>query len=235
MAKIGQPNAWWALIAAGVAGAILAGGLGEVTSNWFSARGNFALGPMQGGGATLGSIRDAAVRNASLTYSAQGAILGLAFGLAGASGNRRRAQGAIGTVFGLVAGMVAGLLVSHQAYRMFLRVMDPNSDDLIMPMLAHGLVWGIVGAIAGLAYGLGNGTGAVRAGVGGLIGGVLAAGLFQVVGAVLFPSDETTHPLADATIPRLLAHASLALLVATVIGLTRPGTPTATVPAAPPG
>lgn len=235
MAKIGQANAWGPLLAAGVAGAILAGGLGEVTSNWFSARGNFALGPMQGGGATLGSIRDAAVRNASLTCSVQGAILGLAFGLAGAIGNPRRAQGAIGTVVGLVGGMVLGLLVSHQAYRMFLRAVDPNSDDLIMPILTHGLVWGLIGAVAGLAYGLASGSGVIRAGAGGLIGGVAAAGLFQVLGAVLFPNDETTQPLADATLPRLVAHASLALIATAAIGLTRAAAPTSAVGEAAPG
>ncbi len=211
-----------ALLVAGLAAAAVSGGLGEVTADWFAAGGNFALGPQQGGGATLQSIRDAAVRNASLTYAAQAGILGLAFGLAGAVGNRRRNQGAIGAAVGLVLGLVLGLLVSHRAYLIFLKSVDPNSDDLLVPILTHGLVWGLIGGVAGLAYGLGSGAGVGRAAAGGIAGGILAAGAFQVLGAIVFASAHTTQPLAEGTAPRLAAQVLMALLAAAAIGLTRP-------------
>jgi hypothetical protein len=210
---------WPSLLVAGLTSAILTGAAGEVTATRIDPGGNSALSPMEGGGPSLESIRRATLLNAAFTYGVQGGTLGLLLGLAGAAGRRSIKRALIGGTVGLTSGAVVGACASLGTFTMFLDHVDPNSDNLVPPLLAHASVWGLLGAAGGLAYGLGRGGCTARAVLGGLLGAAVGAALYEVAGAVLFAGDKTTRPLADARLPRLVGYAATDLLAALGVGL----------------
>lgn len=207
-------RAWPAALAAGILAALLTGGAGEVTSRWHDPDLNPHLGPQQGGGPTAESVRRTTLQNAMLTYGVQGAVLGLLLGLAGGIAGRSAGRAIAGGLAGVALGGAAGAGAALGAFTVFLDSVDPNSDNLVPPLLAHGAVWGLLGAAGGLAFGVGFGRGIARATLGGLLGAVVGAGVYEVPGALLFATAKTSRPLADTAAARLFGHAATDLLAA---------------------
>jgi hypothetical protein len=166
-------------------------------------------------------LRDARVSSATLTYRAMGGFLGLAMGLAG--GMARRSTFAAGTaaIVGVVFGAVVVGLVSRLLVSRFFETHDPQSGDLVLPLLTHGAIWSAAGAIGGLAFGLGlGGRGRWKAAlVGGLVGAAAATIIYELVGALVFATAKTDLPVSASIATRSLAHLLIAILSATGVVL----------------
>lgn len=158
-----------------------------------------------------------AVKNATLACGLQGALLGLTLGLAGAAAGRRPGRdAATAGLAGLALGGVLGAAASFGLFTAFFATVDPNSQDLIPSLLTHAGVASLLGASGGVAFGLGLGSRGriVRAAVGGLIGAALGAGLYEILGGILFPLGKTGDPVAESGPARFLFHSMVDLLAA---------------------
>ena len=93
---------------------------------------------------------------------------------------------------------------------------DPQSVDLVLPLLTHGAIWSAVGAIGGLALGVGiGGQGRWKATLaGGLVGGGAATVIYEIVGALAFASSKTELPLSSSVTTRVMAQLLVAILSA---------------------
>jgi hypothetical protein len=93
------------------------------------------------------------------------------------------------------------------------------------PLLTHGAIWSAVGAVGGLAFGLGlGGRGRWKATlVGGFIGAAVATVIYELVGAIVFPSSKTDLPLSSSSTTRGLALLLVASLssIGAVLALRR--------------
>ena len=118
----------------------------------------------------------------------------------------------------------------------FFKRYDPESGDLVLPVLTHGAIWSAVGAIGGLAFGLGlGGRGRWNVTVvGGLVGGAAAAVVYEVVGALAFALNNTDLPLSTSITTRVMAQSLVAILSAVGVVLALSQSPrqqaTSTVP-----
>jgi hypothetical protein len=156
------------------------------------------------------------VRSTAVSFVQQGAILGAVLGvvggIVGCSGWRGLSAGVVGAAFGgaVVAGASYGLLPNY------FKNIDPQGSDLILPLITHGGIWAAAGTAAGLAFGLGlGGRGRwARCALGGLLGGVAATMIYDVVGALAFPLDKTSQPVAATVVARLFAQLAVAVFVA---------------------
>src|SRR5262249_13812765 len=99
--------------------------------------------------------RAARVNSAVLTFTALGGFLGLAMGLAGGLARRSTFAGASAATAGLLLGAAASAALSRVLVSYFFETHDPQSNELLLPLLTHGAIWSTVGAIAGLVFGLG--------------------------------------------------------------------------------
>lgn len=202
-----------AALAAGVVAAVVNGGAGELVAERFKPEPERVTMLGRGTGiVTVATANRAAVRNGVALYGLSGAVLGLVFGLAGGL-SRGSVRGALAAgTSGLVAGGAAGAAAAFGVFPPFLRHLDPISGDLVLPMLCHAAVWSLPGAAAGLVFGLGAGIRPVRTAAGGLVGASLAAVVFEVAGAAVFPNAKTDQPVAASFAARSLAQGHLALL-----------------------
>jgi hypothetical protein len=170
--------------------------------------------------------REARVYTATFTFTTLGGLLGLALGLAGGLVRRSVTACALAATWGLVLGSVAAGFLSLALVSYFYKSFDPNSGDLVLPLLTHSAIWSSVGAIAGLAFGLGiGGRGRWKATLGGgLAGAVAAAIIYEIVGAVAFASSKTEMPLSASAATRALALLLVASLssVGAVLALRQP-------------
>lgn len=157
---------------------------------------------------------------AMASYGALGAAMGLALGLAGGLVRRSATMGLTAAVLGLVLGGAAGAGATRGLLPIFFHAQRASEDhlasDVMMPLLIHGGIWTAAGLAAGLALGLGmGGRGrAVQAAIGGAIGAVFATVLYEFAGPFAFPNASTAEPIAVERFARLLAHLSVAVLVA---------------------
>lgn len=184
--------------------------------------------------------RRAHVHKAMASYGLLGAALGMALGLAGGLASRSAGSAARAAAAGLLLGALAGALPPVALVPRYFRALDQatevsETNDLARALLVHGAVWVAIGLAGGLALGLGTGGRGrpAAAALGGAVGGLVAALLYELVGAFAFPVDRTGLPVADVPALRTLAHLlpSLAVAACATIAST-PGTPAATVPAA---
>jgi hypothetical protein len=161
------------------------------------------------------------IRKAASNYGILGAALGMALGLTGGLSRRSPSAAALAGLVGLVLGGAAGAGISHGVvprYHRALRGSDAFTvaHDMSIPLLTHGGIWSTVGLAGGLALGLGLGVRkkTISATFGGMVGGVSGAVVFEFAGALLFPLAGTALPVAETPSARLLAHLSIALIVA---------------------
>ncbi|GAC1475750.1 MAG: hypothetical protein NVSMB9_28780 [Isosphaeraceae bacterium] len=160
-------------------------------------------------------------RNAMLSFSLLGAVLGLTMGLAGglARGSARSAAGA--SILGLLLATAAAAGSSALLVAYFLKNWNPDSENLILPLLVHGGIWSAIGGGAGMAFGAGySGIRGLLVGlIGGLVGGALGAAAYEVIGAIAFPLDRTVDPVSITRGSRFLARMAVGVLVAVCVAV----------------
>ena len=158
--------------------------------------------------------REARLYSASLSFTTLAGLLGLAMGLAGGLARRPAVASVRAAFVGLALGIAVVAPMSLALVSRFFARHDPQSVDLLFPLLTHGAIWSAVGAIGGLALGLGlGGQGRWKATLaGGLVGGGAATIIYEIVGALAFASSKTDLPLSSSATTRVMAQ----LLVATL-------------------
>ena len=81
--------------------------------------------------------KQARVYTATFTFTTLGGLLGLALGLAGGLARRSVAASSLAAASGLVLGSVAAGVSSLALVSYFYKTFDPNSGDLLLPLLTH--------------------------------------------------------------------------------------------------
>jgi hypothetical protein len=154
--------------------------------------------------------------SASGTFTALGAILGLSLGLAGGLARRSASAGARAALLGCVIGSIAGVSCSLLVLPNFFKNQDPQSQDLVLPLLTIGSICSAVGATGGLAFGIGlGGRDRWRKSLlGGLLGAGLGAVVYEVVGAIAFPAGKTELAISITQGTRAMLHVLVAALAA---------------------
>jgi hypothetical protein len=150
-------------------------------------------------------------------FAALGATMGLSLGLTGGLARRSASAAARAALFGCVVGAIAGAVSSLLVLPSFFRNHDPQSQDLVIPMLTLGSICSSVGAAGGLAFGIGRGGGRdrwLKSMGGGLLGAALATVVYELVGAVAFSTDKTELPISHTYWTRAMLHVLVATLAA---------------------
>ena len=149
-------------------------------------------------------------------FSTMGGFLGLAMGMAGGLARGSVFRGAWAAMVGLLLGTIVAASASLLFVSLFYKKHDPETGDLVFPMLTHGAIWSAIGAMGGLVFGLAiGGQGRWKATVlGGLVGAAAATVVYEIVGALAFPIDRTDLPLAASITTRGMAHLLVAILSA---------------------
>ena len=160
--------------------------------------------------------KDARLYSATWSFTAMGGFLGLTMGLAGGLARRSVPASAWAAMGGLVLGTAAGASTALGLVSNFYNKYDPQSGDLVLPLLTHGAIWSVVGAIGGLAFGLGlGGKGRWKPTlVGGLVGAAAATVIYEIVGAIAFATYKTDLPLSSSIMTRGMAQLLVAILSA---------------------
>jgi len=165
-------------------------------------------------------VNQSVTDRAMVSYGALGATMGLALGLVGGLARRSAAVGLLAAVVGLFLGGAAGAGATQQLLPIYFHAEKTSGDhlssDITTPLLIHGGIWTAAGLAAGLALGIGLGgwRRAVQAGIGGALGAVFATFLYEFAGPFAFPDAATSEPIAGERFARLMAHLSVAVLVA---------------------
>jgi hypothetical protein len=151
--------------------------------------------------------KDARVHSPAFTFATLGGLLGLALGFAGGFARRSTSASVRAAILGLMLGSTVAGSFSLFLVPIFFKNYDPQSGDLVLPLLTHCAIWSAVGGVGGLAFGLGlGGRGRWRATlVGGLTGAAAAAVVFELVGALFFASSKTDLPLSTSSMTRGMA------------------------------
>ena len=162
-----------------------------------------------------GVLKEATIAH-GLLGAALGAVLGLAGGLAGRASRRVAPVVAAGAILGGAAGAIGAQIGVWTLER----AQAPGDDDLLIAILAHGLIAAMIGAAGGWAFATGaGGRNRTRAMIGGAVGGVGGIVAYQVLGAVAFPLADTARPFASDATARLCGQLLLAGLVGAGAGL----------------
>jgi hypothetical protein len=175
----------------------------------------------------------AATTTSSRLHAVFGGLLALFLGWVGgwARGSVRAAL--VAGLVGAGAGAAAGALAPYLVLPAYARYRQMYGGDLAASLVLHGTLWAGIGAAGGLALGLGMG-GRLRtwhAALGGLFGAIGGALLFDLLGALFFPLDETGLPMSSSTRTRLLARLTVAVVAAAAAAWSaarRPATERAT-------
>ncbi len=158
----------------------------------------------------------AGMLEATLAFASLGAALGLALGVAGGSARQSARAASIAGISGAILGAVAGAAMTQLLLPIYFRFHDPDHEDLRLVFLIQGGIGAVIGAAGGAALALGIGLGdrgrAVRAILGGLLGGIAGVVVYEFVGILAFPLDETTMPISATGGTRLLARLAVAVL-----------------------
>src|SRR5262245_28653170 len=124
------------------------------------------------------------VLEGAVAFGSLGAVTGLALGLAGGCARGSARAALIAAIAGSIFGGAAGAHVPRNLLAIYLRLDDPDRDDLILSVLIQGANWSVIGAAAGAAFGIGLGDRgrALRALLGGLLGATAGALFYEMVG-----------------------------------------------------
>ena len=163
---------------------------------------------------SLRNARDAAGSfEATIAFGSLGAVLGLTLGLAGGFARRSARAALIAAIAGSILGGAAGAVMPSVLLPIYFKVHDPDRDDLMLAILIQGGNWSVIGAAAGAAFGIGLGDRgrALRALLGGLLGAIAGMLVYEIVGAVAFPLDETSDPLSATWGTRLFARLAVTI------------------------
>ena len=155
----------------------------------------------------------ARITTGSIAYGGLGGLLGLALGMAGGgSRGSARASGSAGVV-GLVLGMVGTGVGARLILPVFFAQFDPQSSDLLVPLLTHMAIWCVAGAAGSVAFGLGAGCQShwTRSALGGFLGVAAATVAYELIGALGFPTSQTQMPMATSPATRGLAQILVAI------------------------
>ena len=149
-------------------------------------------------------------------FATMGGMLGLAMGMAGGLARGSVFRGAWAAIVGLLLGTIIATSTSLIFVSLFYKKYNPETGDLVVPMLMHGAIWSAVGAIGGLVFGLAlGGQGRWKATLlGGFVGAAAATVVYEIVGALAFATDNTDLPLAASITTRGMAHLLVAILSA---------------------
>jgi hypothetical protein len=152
--------------------------------------------------------RNARLYSAVWTFTTMGGCLAVAMGLAGGLARRSALAAGSAAIAGLVLGTATAGGLAYILVANFYKHHDPQSNDLVLPLLTHCAIWSAAGAIGGLAFGLGlGGRGRWKATVmGGLAGAAAATIVYELAGALAFASSKTDLPLSDSSITRGMAQ-----------------------------
>jgi hypothetical protein len=206
-----------ALVAGSIAG-LASWLIGEVLHPRFDRPAGAALGPLSSAervGARFSAERDAQELEAILNFGSLGGILGLVLGLAGgaARGSARAALGA--AIVGWLLGGAFGAGSSKAILPIYFRILDPDHNDLVVGIMTQAAIAAAVGAAGGTAFGIGLGhrNRGLRALLGGLLGAIAGALVYEIVGALAFPLDATSKPIAATWGARLFARLAVTTLI----------------------
>ncbi|MDX2036189.1 MAG: hypothetical protein SFX72_06025 [Isosphaeraceae bacterium] len=165
----------------------------------------------------------ALAREARAGYMILGAMTGLCLGLAGGIAGRCGRSAVVAGFLGLGLGAAASLGLSLGLIPVATSQPARMVDDI---GFAIGVIAGLtapLGLVGGAAFGLGLGRGAigpiVRGGLAGLLGASIGVVLFLVVGAALFPLDQTSVPFPPSSLARAAGRLAVALPAAVVAAL----------------
>ncbi|WP_197446994.1 hypothetical protein [Tautonia plasticadhaerens] len=212
-------RSWPLCLAAGLIAAVGSWGIGEAVHDRYEVPLVAAYGDAEATAANAREILAAQRQRAAIAFGSLGALLGLLLGVAGglARGSIRRGLGA--GLLGLALGGAGGVGSCFGLIPAFHRLIDRDSDDLILPMLFHAGYWILPGALAGLAFGIGLGgrSRVARALLGGLLGAIVGTMLYEVGGAVAFPLVRMSEPLPDSPTARLFGRLAVAIPIAACI------------------
>jgi hypothetical protein len=204
--------------AAAVTGAALAGVVawlgGEAVRGSFDAPLLDSFHPQSG---QMGAMVAAAVsREATVAFGLLGGVLGLAMGVIGGVARRSTRAALESGGLGLALGAAAGAGAAAAMVPVYLRYVNRDGDDLLMPLLTHEAIAAAIGAASGLALGAGMGgrSRLALAALGGLLGALTGALLFQTVGAFVFPLAQTGEPISATWGSRLAARLTTSVLAA---------------------
>jgi hypothetical protein len=168
---------------------------------------------------TRATVEEAATKNAELAFGVKGSILGLYFGLAGGLGRRSAVAAGLSGLFGMAAGAAVGIAVPAVVLPGFFWAFNEfDVDELVPGLVMHAVIWGSLGAIAGLAFGMGLGRHRLRALVGGVVGGIVGATVYQLLGSLVFPLEETEQPLSKTWWTRAQARLIAGLAMGVAVG-----------------
>ncbi len=209
------------MLGGGIVAGLVAALAGEATLNIIKPRAHAA----NSHGLVLGlssrrEIASADAKNAGVAFALLGASIGAGLGLAGGLIRRSGRSGAKAGIFGLIAGTAVSILLSLAilpAYNIYkARHPDEASTDLTLPLLVHASIWSGAGAVAGwaLAIGLDARGRQSRIALGGLAGAAVGAAAFELIGALVFPSDKTTEFVSLTWQTRLLARLAVTVVAA---------------------
>jgi hypothetical protein len=243
---VAKPALAWALaLVAGLIGGGVGLGVGEATRHRFEPEFSDMTTPEAMKVSDRGARMEmqeklkqrAYMREGMVAFGALGATLGLGLGLAGGLAARSISRAAVARVLGLVLGGAAGVGVTYGIappyYQMALRHggadagdgegvdlqkfdLAGNANNLMYPLMLHGLIFGAIGAAGGLAFGWGVG-GARRLGagvVGGLLGGLIGAVAFEFAASSLFALSSPPRPVPEYQEARIIAHLTVGVLIA---------------------
>ena len=142
----------------------------------------------------------ARVNSAAATFMMMGGMLGLALGLAGGLARHSASAGARPAILGLLLGAATPAGIAILLLPIFFRGHDPQSNDLMMSLLTQGAIWSSVGAVGGLVFGVGlGGRSRWKATLAGGIAGAAAATIvYEIAGALAFPTGKTELPLSSS-------------------------------------
>jgi hypothetical protein len=183
-------------------------------------------------------VRIAERRRAEAAFGLLGALLGVGLGLAGglARGTPRSAMG--GALTGGLTGIAYGVVFSLVLVPVFFHYQDAaesaqftNPDAapslLVLLFLTHAGICAGIGLAAGMALGLGSGDRKciAPAMIAGLAGACIGVFLFETINSLAFPLMRTFVPMPEERVPRLLAHACVAVATAFLAGLAAELTP----------
>jgi hypothetical protein len=213
-----RPRSVWRIaLISGVTAGIVAWTAGELTLGAFKpelVEQVFISGPMRQ--PTLITQNVADFKNAMLSVAILGGVMAFAMGLAGGLVSRSIVRGLlVGTSAAIICALT-GAGIARLVLPFFYRRLAPDPNDVMTPILIHGGMWTALAAVSAVAFAIG-----IKARrdffyivVNACIAAFSASFLYHTAAEGLFPTANSSEPIATAPAARLLAATLVTLLVA---------------------